>query len=165
MVGAMGAKLLATLVLSCAAALGAAAQPGAPGGMGQGMMTGSMARFHQAMMGGVPEPYRRLRDPLPDTPQVLRRGAEVYAQNCLACHGPRGRGDGPQGQELDPRPANLGWVAHAPMGRSDPFMYWTVAEGGRAFGTAMPSFRRTLPSKAIWEVIHYLRHGLPAAGQ
>lgn len=34
-------------------------------------------------------------------------GAERFAHDCASCHGASARGDGAQGLELDPRPANL----------------------------------------------------------
>lgn len=130
--------------------------------MNNGMMAGSMARHHQAMMAGVPEPYRKLRNPLPNSLATLRRGALVYEQTCASCHGTNGYGNGPVGQKLRPRPANLAMIAHMPMGRSDGYLYWAVAEGGQRFGTAMPSFKRSLPRSDIWAVITYIRRGLPA---
>lgn len=33
-------------------------------------------------------------------PEVLVRGHQVYMQNCAPCHGPEGRGDGPQVKDL-----------------------------------------------------------------
>src|SRR6516162_4958941 len=51
---------------------------GGPGMMGQGfgggMMGGSMARNHTAMMGGLPKAYAQLRNPLPVTRATLERG-------------------------------------------------------------------------------------------
>jgi len=40
-------------------------------------------------------------------------------------------------------------------------MYWTIAEGGQAFGTDMPAFKRTLQKNDIWAVITYVRAGMP----
>jgi hypothetical protein len=57
--------------------------PGA-GMMGGGMMgrgRGSMARHHQFMMGGVPEPYASKRNPLPDSPEVIARGRSIFGGN------------------------------------------------------------------------------------
>jgi len=34
-------------------------------------------------------------------------GAEDFATYCVTCHGPGGRGDGPQAEELSVRPADL----------------------------------------------------------
>jgi mono/diheme cytochrome c family protein len=43
----------------------------------------------------------------------------------------------------------------------DPFMYWTVAEGGTRFKTAMPAFKDTLSQDDIWAVIAYIQAQLP----
>lgn len=137
--------------------------PMGPGMMGRGMggMAGSMPRHRQAMMSGVPAPYDSLVNPLPRTRETLDRGATVYAENCASCHGPTGRGDGEAGRDLSPPPGNLAWLSQMPMVRWDPFMYWTVAEGGASFGSAMPAFKDTLSSDDIWAVIAYVQGRLP----
>jgi mono/diheme cytochrome c family protein len=112
-------------------------------------------------MYGIPAPYRAMRDPLPSTLARLNRGAAVFQQNCAACHGPGGYGNGPAGQNLVPPPANLAWLARTPMSRSDPYMFWTISEGGRPFGSDMPSFKQTLSRNDIGAVISYIRAGLP----
>jgi mono/diheme cytochrome c family protein len=45
-----------------------------------------------------------------------------------------------------------------PMAQWDPFMYWTIAEGGAEFGSAMPAFKDALPKDDIWAVIATYRH-------
>jgi mono/diheme cytochrome c family protein len=47
----------------------------------------------------------------------------------------------------------------------DPFLYWTVAEGGARFGTAMPTFKDTLSEDDIWAVIAYIQAQLPQAAK
>lgn len=46
-------------------------------------------------------------------PPLLARGQKLYEQNCAACHGPAGKGDGPAGATLSPRPRDFtqpdGW--------------------------------------------------------
>ena len=139
---------------------------GGSGVTGHGMMEGgmmgcSMARHHAAMIGGLPAAYANLRNPLPQTPATVERGAKVYAANCASCHGETGLGDGPASRDLNPKPANLAWLSRMPMSRWDPFMYWTVAEGGAPFGTAMPSFKSSLPKDDIWAAIAYVQARLP----
>jgi mono/diheme cytochrome c family protein len=90
---------------------------------------------------------------------TISQGADVYARNCAACHGSTGHGDGEAGRGLSPPPADL--AGHTPMPRSDALMYWTIAEGGAPFGTAMPSFKETLSKDDIWAVIAYLQARLP----
>jgi mono/diheme cytochrome c family protein len=136
--------------------------------MGQGMMGseyGSMPRHHFAMMSGIPETYAMLRNALPRTRQTLERGAAVYEKNCVSCHGPTGQGDGAAGRTLSPRPGNLAWLAQMPMVQWDPFMYWTVAEGGAQFGSAMPAFKDGLSKDDIWAVIAYIQARLPQKAQ
>jgi mono/diheme cytochrome c family protein len=133
---------------------------GMMGGYG-GMMGGSTGRNHVAMMGGVPAPYTNVSNPLPRAPATIERGAAVYAANCVSCHGATGLGDGAAARTLNPRPANLAWLSRMPMSRWDPFMYWTVAEGGAQFGSAMPAFKDSLSKDDIWAVIAYVQAHLP----
>jgi mono/diheme cytochrome c family protein len=142
---------------------GARPWPQGGGMMGGGMMGGSMQRHRVAMMGGVPEPYTNASDPLPRTAATVERGAAIYAANCAMCHGATGLGDGPAAQNMDPQPANLAWLSNMPMSRWDPFMYWTVAEGGARFGTGMPAFKGSLAKDDIWAAIAYIQAHLPRA--
>jgi mono/diheme cytochrome c family protein len=123
----------------------------------------NMARHQKVIMYGVPPPYSVARDPLADTPAKLRRGAAVFDQHCASCHGWSGQGTGPEGAFLVPTPADLEWLARTPKNRSDPYIYWSIAEGGRAFNSEMPAFKRTLSEKDIWSLAAYLRAGMPHA--
>jgi mono/diheme cytochrome c family protein len=136
------------------------------GMMGQGMMGagyGSMPRHHFAMMSGIPASYRSMSNPLPRKAETVEHGGRIYAENCASCHGPTGAGDGAAGRDLSPPPANLAWLSQMPMAQWDPFMYWTVAEGGAQFKTAMPAFKDTLSKDDIWAVIAYIQAHLPQA--
>jgi mono/diheme cytochrome c family protein len=144
--------------------MGGGMMGGGSGGMmggGRGMMGGSTARNHAAMMGGLPAAYSNLQNPLPQTAATIEHGAKIYAANCASCHGANGYGDGPAASGLNPRPADLAWLARMPMSRWDAFMFWTVSEGGAPFGTAMPSFK-SLPEADRWAVIAYIQAHLPA---
>lgn len=131
-------------------------------GGGDGMMGGGMARNHTAMMGGVPAAYANARNPLPQTAATVRRGREVYTDNCASCHGVTGYGDGPAAGGQAPRPANLAWLSRMPMSHWDAFMYWTVSEGGGPLGTTMPAFKNSLSERDRWAVIGYIQAHLPS---
>ena len=46
-------------------------------------------------------------DPYPARPPSLARGAAVFQEQCVQCHGPAGRGDGPKARQLEgPPPAS-----------------------------------------------------------
>ena len=121
------------------------------------MMGGNMARHHQRMMGGVPAPFRGVRNPLPANEEVIRRGAELFQANCAVCHGEQGYGDGPAGKGLSPPPANINRLMRMPMMALDDYLFWTISDGGKSFGSAMPAFRDSLDEQSRWAIIHYLR--------
>ena len=120
----------------------------------------SLRRHAMAETYGIPARYAAMRNPLPSNARTWQRGAAIYAQRCATCHGVAGRGDGPSGTLLPSPPANLAWFATLPPGRWDGFMYWSIADGGRQFGTAMPSYQKLLSQKDIWAVSAYIRQTL-----
>ncbi|MFO0722469.1 MAG: cytochrome c [Myxococcota bacterium] len=68
-------------------------------------------------------------------------GATLFNQNCVACHGPTGAGDGPAAAALDPKPRKLGSADI--MGKiSDEQIAKVVKNGGAANGKSalMPPF-------------------------
>lgn len=121
----------------------------------------NIARKQQVIMHGLPSAYATLRDPSPDTQAKLRSGAAIFDQRCASCHGWNGRGSGPDAFALVPAPADLEWLGGTPKSRAQPYMYWTIAEGGREFESDMPVFKHSLSRKQIWSVIAYVRAGLP----
>ena len=144
-----------------------------PGMMGPGMMGHGMTGWGmmghrmmgRGMMAAVPAPYNSMRNPLPRTRETVERGAKVYEENCASCHGATGMGDGPVAKTISPPPANLAWLSQMPMVQWDPFMYWTVAEGGAKYGNAMPAFKNTLSKDDIWAVIAYVQARLPQSSK
>lgn len=74
-------------------------------------------------------------------PVPTATGAEVFAQNCVTCHGPRGDGDGPASPGLTPKPRKLS--DKAIMSKiSDDQIVATIKKGGAARGLSplMPPF-------------------------
>ena len=43
----------------------------------------------------------------------------------------------------------------------DPYIYWTIAEGGARFGSAMPAFKDALSKDDVWAVVTYIQARLP----
>lgn len=122
---------------------------------------GSESRHQVAMLGGIPSPYKSMSNPLAVSKNAIQQGAAVFDKNCVSCHGRTGRGDGEASQFLSPRPGNLAWLSRMPMANWDPFMYWTIAEGGTQFRTGMPAYKDKLSNDEIWAVISYIQARLP----
>lgn len=137
-----------------------------PGALSQGftyIVGGSPLRHHLGQTGQIPAAYAKLRNPLPPTLQNARAGAAVYEAECASCHGASGRGDGPAAEKIKPPPAQLGWLAQIPPDRRDAFMSWSIVDGGKAFGTAMPSYKGKLTDGQLWSVIGYIQSRLPTS--
>lgn len=83
----------------------------------------------------------------------ITRGQSIYSAQCLACHGPGGKGDGPQAAGLNPPPADF-TLPHIQT-HLDQDLYFWVQNGIQ--GTAMPAFAGTLNDQQTWDVINYIR--------
>jgi mono/diheme cytochrome c family protein len=104
---------------------------------------------------GEPLDVVNIRDPVPPDDQSLAMGQAVYTQYCETCHGETGRGDGPSGLRLVPRPADLR-IHTAPGVHTDGELYYWVAYGFP--GSAMPAWKQQgLTDEQIWSVINYAR--------
>jgi copper transport protein len=86
-------------------------------------------------------------------PVAVSRGKDLFAQNCVVCHGPGAKGDGPGAASLTIKPADL-TGGHSLMHSDDDYAYWV--ENGIA-GTEMPAFGDKLDPEQIRDVITYVR--------
>ena len=123
-------------------------------------MRARMQRHWTFMHEGLPRQYENARSNVKPTPAVIAAGAKLYADNCASCHGKTGLGDGEAGKSLTPSPALLAYLIQRPIA-VDSYLLWSVSEGGKEFGTAMPAFKDVLARDDIWKVIAYMRAGFP----
>lgn len=131
-----------------------------PRRMGPGMQQ-RMARHWTFMHQGIPAAYLGARNPLTPEAKTIAEGRALYQKNCASCHGKTGMGDGEAARSLNPSPALLAYMVQMPMS-VDEYMLWSISDGGKAFGTAMPAFKDTLTKDEIWKVVTYMRAGFPA---
>ena len=86
-------------------------------------------------------------------------GQVTYLQECVACHGPEGRGNGPTAARLQPKPANF-WE----RGEStEDKQIRVVTNGGEAeeLSPNMPSFEDALTPQQILDVVAFVRERFP----
>lgn len=94
----------------------------------------------------------------------MAKGAQIFAQQCVGCHGQQGAGDGPDGAKLDPKPANF----HNPdaMATASPVsLYNTIRLG--VPGTGMRPYIE-LAEEDSWALAFYvqsLRARMPLTGK
>ena len=93
-----------------------------------------------------------LQNPIPADPASLAAGKAIYENDCVPCHGERGRGDGPLAKTLDPAPVDLGQhMGLHPEGET----FLQISQG--IPGTAMPAFEGRLTEEERWHVLNYIR--------
>jgi mono/diheme cytochrome c family protein len=96
--------------------------------------------------------------PAPPAPAGTSDPAALYAKWCASCHGPSGRGDGPNAPHLPVKP-----TAHASRevmsARPDDSLYDTIAGGGAIMNRShrMPAFGATLSSAEIRSLVRHIR--------
>lgn len=163
----VGAGLCGIALVAAGGQAGRAQMPGGQGmghgmgmGMGMGQGAGNPVRHRIIVMGaGVPAPYTTMKNPLAADAASISAGKQIYADNCATCHGDTGAGDGEGGKELDPKPANIGFIMDKWIA-TDGFLMWSMSEGGEALSTAMPAYKDVLSEEQRWQVINYMRGGI-----
>lgn len=89
-----------------------------------------------------------------NTPEALAQGRALYQQNCAACHGDQGRGDGfaaPMSVGQEPDFTDL----RAAAGASPALYYAKIARGG--MGTGMPNWGTILTEDELWALVDYIQ--------
>jgi mono/diheme cytochrome c family protein len=97
--------------------------------------------------------------PPPPSPQLLALGKQIYGQQCAACHGAQGRGDGEAAYLLYPKPRNLVTAKYRQVSTwegvpGDQDLFDTITRGMP--GSAMPSWEH-LPEQQRWALVHYVK--------
>lgn len=89
------------------------------------------------------------------------KGKEVYANMCVACHGPEGKGDGVAAQALDPKPRDLS-NAEFTSSITNERLFEVISEGGASVGLSplMAAWGGILSEAEIWDIIAYIRQDI-----
>ncbi len=142
------------LVLVTIGALALAACGG--GGAGDQAATGGGAATGADARPTPPPEYAGKTNPKANDAAAAAAGKDLYAINCVSCHGETGMGDGPTAASLDPKPKP---IASEMKSLPDDYVYWRISEGGAfpPFNSAMPAWKASLSEDQIWQIIAHLR--------
>jgi mono/diheme cytochrome c family protein len=97
---------------------------------------------------GMPPP----ENPVEADEASLARGAELYAINCLMCHGQTGGGNGSVAAFLANKPANL--TSPVVQSKSDGSIFLTITNG---VDGKMPPLNENLLVPERWDVVNFIR--------
>ena len=93
-------------------------------------------------------------NPIPANQESVKVGEKLYITNCAGCHGISGKGDGPVGLTLNPRPADL--TLHAVPGvHTDAQLFEWITNGFP--GSRMPAWKTVISDTDRWNLVNYIR--------
>ncbi len=78
-------------------------------------------------------------------------GQTLYLQNCTDCHGVNADGNGPDADDMEPRPSNLAAMAGH---HSDGDMAWKIKKGNGS----MPAWEELFSEEQIWDLVNYIQN-------
>jgi mono/diheme cytochrome c family protein len=100
----------------------------------------------------VPEEFKQLKNPLQLSESNLIAARRIYRDECLQCHGTRGKGDGPEAHMHRVRPHDL--TDSVLMSRAtDGEIFYQITEGRRP----MPAFKNRLTPDQRWQLVLLVR--------
>ncbi len=95
----------------------------------------------------APPEAKNLKNPV----KGVGNAKKTVEVNCVSCHGPGGKGDGPAAAALPP-PKPADWTSARVQSQTDGELFWKITNGRGA----MPPWKH-LPEKDRWEIVNYIR--------
>jgi high-affinity iron transporter len=85
------------------------------------------------------------------------KGAQVFQQYCVTCHGPTGLGDGPVGKTLNPPPRNF-QEAKFKYGDTPQAHFEVISNGAASKGGSplMAPWGAVIPEADRWALVKYV---------
>lgn len=100
----------------------------------------------------LPADAEAKKSPLAVDAKVLATGKTIFKNKCQKCHGPNGRGDGPDADPDHQEDMDLTAAARASK-NPEGVMFYKVSNGRKK--PKMPPFKDELTEQQIWSVVAY----------
>ena len=100
----------------------------------------------------IPEGGKDEKSPLKSSGDVLKKGKSLFASNCQRCHGPEGKGNGPDSNPNSPA-ADLTDEFRTEL-NPEGVLYYKIWNG---HPPQMPAFKSRLTKDDAWALVEYLK--------
>jgi mono/diheme cytochrome c family protein len=101
----------------------------------------------------IPDTAKTQKSPLSSSPDVLKKGKSLFESKCQRCHGPEGKGNGP---DADPehKPDDLSDSSRASR-NPDGVMFYKIWNGRK--DPKMPALKTDLSQEEVWAIVAYAK--------
>ena len=100
----------------------------------------------------IPDGGKEEKSPLKPTADVLKKGKALFGTNCQKCHGPLGKGDGPDSSKDSPA-ADLTDEFRIDL-NPEGVLYYKIMNG---HPPSMPAFKSKLTKSDTWTLVEHLK--------
>lgn len=100
----------------------------------------------------IPEGAKDEKSPLKPSADVAKKGKSLFGSNCQKCHGPLGKGDGPDSDKNAPA-ADLTDEFRTEL-NPEGVLYYKIMNG---HPPSMPPFKSKLTKNDAWALVEYLK--------
>lgn len=105
---------------------------------------------------GIPPGGESERSPLSSDPKTIARGKALFAANCARCHGPEGKGAGPDSAFAADLTDDLRIELN-----TEGVLFHKIRNGRKSHGKGptqdMPAFQDALDKDQVWALVEYLK--------
>lgn len=99
----------------------------------------------------APSSAKTIKSPLKMDANDAKAGKKIFTQNCVICHGVKGKGDGMAGAALKPKPANF--TLSSVQSQTNGELFWKMTNGN----PPMASYKNILSETQRWQLVAYIR--------
>lgn len=99
----------------------------------------------------APSEERNRINPVLLSEESVLAGQTLYLQNCTDCHGVKADGNGPDADDMEPRPSNLAAMAGHHL---DGDMAWKIKKGNGS----MPAWEDSLSEEQVWNLVNFIQN-------
>jgi len=100
----------------------------------------------------IPPGGKDEKSPLKSSADLLKKGKSLFTSNCQKCHGPEGKGDGPDSDPKSPA-ADLTDDFRTAL-NPEGVLYYKIWNG---HSNDMPAFKSKLTKDEVWTLVEYVK--------